>query len=255
MINALEDLISMVKDANKNQNEPVYYIPLSEEIPDDEKAQNEYAKLGFFVSFHPLDNYKIKLSSLPSIQDLENKISGETVVLGGLVMEAQEKTTKKGTKMAVFTLEDLTGRLEVVVFGKAFNDFKPYLNMKNPAVQITGKLVIEERELDDGEVSKTPKILLSQIKLLEESEKIYKIVINLTKQDNLEELKTIITENPGEILLDLEYEAVVFHTNYKILQDSNLLKVLGKSYHYETFYQKKEDANDSVQRSNKSLQS
>lgn len=255
MINALEDLIGMVKDANKDQNEPVYYIPSFEDISDDEKAQNEYAKLGFFVSFHPLDNYKIKLSSLPSIQDLENKISGETVALGGLIMEAQEKTTKKGTKMAVFTLEDLTGRLEVVVFGKAFNDFKPYLQMKNPAVQITGKLVIEERELDDGETSKTLKVLLSQIKPLEESEKIYKIVVSLTKQDDFKKLKTLIVENPGDVLVDLEYESVIFGTSYKILQDSNLLKVLGKSYHYETYYQKKDDVNDSVQQSNKGLSS
>jgi hypothetical protein len=118
----------------------------------------------------------------------------------------------------------------------AFNDFKQYLNIKNPAVQVTGKLVIEERELDDGDISRTPKILLSQIKLLEESKKIYRIVINLTKQDNLEQLKTIVTESPGEVLVDLEYESVVFHTNYRILQDSNLLKILGKSYHYEAFY-------------------
>jgi hypothetical protein len=75
---------------------------------------------------------------------------------------------------------------------------------------------------------------------LEESEKIYKIVINLTKKDDLNNLKTIITENPGDVLVDLEYEAVVFGTNYKILQDSNLLKILSKSYHYETYYQKKE---------------
>ena len=240
MINSLEDLIDMVKNSTDDSAEPVYFIPSSNDISDDEKAQNEYDKLGFFVSFHPLDNYKIKLSSLPSIQDLENKISGETVVLGGLIMEAEEKTTKKGTKMGVFTLEDLTGRLEVVVFGKAFDSFKPYLSMKNPAVQITGKLNIEERELDDGEVSRTAKVMLNQIKLLEESEKIHKIVINLTKKDDLNNLKKIITENPGDVLIDLEYESVVFGTSYKILQDSNLLKVLSKSYHYETHYQKKE---------------
>lgn len=241
MIESLEDLIDMVKNSDDEKPEPVYFIPSTEDISDDEKAQNEYDKLGFFVSFHPLDNYKIKLSSLPSIQDLSNKVTGETVALGGLIMEAEEKTTKKGTKMGVFTLEDLTGRVEVVVFGKSFELFKPFISMKNPAVQITGKLNIEERELDDGEISRTAKVMLNQIKLLEESEKIHKITINLTRKDDLNNLKKIILENPGDVLVELEYEAVVFGTNYKIIQDSNLLKLLSKSYHYETCYQKKEN--------------
>ena len=114
LINSLEDIIDMVKDSNEKGIEPIYFIPSVTDLSEDEKTANEYDKLGFFVSSHPLDNYRIKLSELPSVQDLEEKISGDNVILAGLGMDMIEKTTKSGTKMGVFTLEDLTGRVEVV---------------------------------------------------------------------------------------------------------------------------------------------
>ena len=235
MIGSLDDLISMVKDSNKSGKEPVFFIPPCSEISQEEMAENEYDKLGFFVSFHPLDNYRIKLSELPAISDLENYISGQTVSLGGLVMDAKERTTKKGNKMAVFTLEDLSGRVEVVVFGRTFHDFKEYLGIKNPAVQISGKLDIQEREMDDGEVIKTPKIVLNSIRSLEESKKIDKIVLNLTAQDDLHGIKGLLTNHPGDIKIVLEYELVQFKVDYSLIQDTEILKKLGNLCHYETY--------------------
>lgn len=240
LITCLEDVIDMVKDSNEKGIEPVYFIPPCDEIPDEEKAENEYDKLGFFVSFHPLDNFRIKLSSLPTIQQLEERMSGEAVMLAGLLMDTQERTTKSGNKMGIFTLEDLTGRVEVVVFGRAFDQFKPFLNLKNPAVQIGGKLDIQERELEDGEVIKTPKIILNKISRLEEASKISSINISLTKQDvpKLGAIHKLLTNNPGDIKINLEFRSVKFEIPLTLLQDQGVLRELGALCHYETLIAK-----------------
>ena len=234
LINSLEDIISMVKDSSTKGVEPVYFIPLHPELPEDEMAENEFDKLGFFVSFHPLDNFRIRLTELPKIKDLEENISGTQVGLGGLMMNAIEKVTKNGSKMGVFTLEDLSGRVEVVVFGRAFDQFKPYLSRKNPAVLITGRLTIEEREIEDGDPIRTPKIILNKITDLEESKRIEAITINLTKNDNMESIRNLLTNNPGEIKISIEFERVVFETSATLIQDRDILRELGALCHFET---------------------
>ena len=238
LITSLEDIIDMVKDSNEKGIEPVYFIPETSDLPEDVKSENEYDKLGFFVSSHPLDSYRIKLSELPSIQDLDVKTSGENVMLAGLMMDAIEKTTKAGSKMGVFTLEDLTGRVEVVVFGRSFNDFRPFLNKKTPAIQITGRLDIQEREMDDGEIIKTPKVMLSKITSLEETEKIQQITIHLTRRDDIQKIYNLLKENPGDIKISLEFEQVVFKTAFTLNQDRDVLRQLNHLCHFESILRK-----------------
>lgn len=238
LINSLEDIIDMVKDSNEKGIEPVYFIPESRELPEDEMSENEYDKLGFFVSSHPLDSFRIKLSELPSIQELEDKSSGENIILGGLMMDAIEKTTKSGSKMGVFTLEDLTGRVEVVVFGRAFNEFKPFINRKNPAIQITGRLDIQEREIDDGEIIKTPKVILNKITSLEETEKIKGLTINLTRRDNIQNIYNLLVNNPGDIKVSLEFEHMLFQTSFTLNQERDVLRQLNTLCHYESIIDK-----------------
>jgi DNA polymerase-3 subunit alpha len=234
MIYALDDAITMVKDSSDKVGEPIYFIPSVDDITDDEKAENEYSKLGFFISFHPLDNFRIRLTELTAIQDLEEKSTGESVALGGLMMDAQEKITKAGKKMGVFTLEDLTGRVEVVVFGKAFEQYAHLFKKKNPAIQVIGKLDIQVREMDEGEEIRTPKIILSKMSELQEASKIYKITLNLTKRDNIHSIYNLLTNNPGDIKISLEYEHVIFDLPLSFNQDREALRALGHLCHYES---------------------
>lgn len=234
LITSLEDIIDMVKDSNEKGVEPVYFIPETPDLPEDEKNENEYDKLGFFVSSHPLDNYRIKLSELPTVQDLDDRQSGESVILAGLMMDGFEKVTKSGSKMGVFILEDLTGRVEVVVFGKAVNDFRPFLNKKTPAIQITGRLDIQEREMDEGEIIRTPKVMLNKITSLEETEKIEHVTIHLTKRDNLQGIYNLLKENPGDIKVSLEFEQVVFGTAFTLNQERDVLRQLNHLCHFES---------------------
>lgn len=234
LINSLEDIILMVKDSESKEIEPVYFIPPCQELPEDEMSENEFDKLGFFVSAHPLENFRIRLTELPKIKDLEDNINGSQIMLGGLMMNAIEKTTKNGSKMGVFTLEDLSGRVEVVVFGRSLDQCRQYISRKNPAVLITGKLAIEERELDEGESIKIPKIILSKISDLEESKKIKCITISLTKKDDLQAIHNLLTNNPGEIKISIEFERAAFNTNITLAQDRDVLRKLGALCHFET---------------------
>ena len=94
-----------------------------------ELLAGERETLGLFVSSHPLSDIADQLRrkvDVP-IRELENRMEGETVTIGGLVSSVRQTMTKKGDPMAFVQLEDTTGVVEVVVFSKAFTAARPLL--------------------------------------------------------------------------------------------------------------------------------
>lgn len=72
--------------------------------------------------------------------------------------------TKSETMMAILQLEDLTGSMEVLVFGKAYERLSPKLN-EDDVVIISGKLSIEDslREDDESEGREPARLIAQEI--------------------------------------------------------------------------------------------
>jgi DNA polymerase-3 subunit alpha len=92
------------------------------DYPPTEKLRLEKELVGFYLSDHPLKQLapKVKLLSpiaLGSLDELADKAKVSAVVM---VPELRQVTTRKGDRMAVLQLEDLTGSCEAVVFPKSY---------------------------------------------------------------------------------------------------------------------------------------
>ena len=97
-------------------------------IPDAERDtrlawEKEY--LGLYISDHPLLPYREFLesktmTSIERIGEDPNLRDGSRVKVAGLVTTIKKMTDKNGRTWAAFTLEDLTGSLEVLAFAKTF---------------------------------------------------------------------------------------------------------------------------------------
>ena len=108
--------------------------------------------LGIYLSGHPLEEYidKMKKSVTAQATDFmidadtnETKIAdGEKVIVGGLISEKTEKYTKRNQAMGIFTLEDLSGAVEVLVFAKSYERYKPYIQT-DAKVFVTGRASVE----------------------------------------------------------------------------------------------------------------
>lgn len=103
-----------------------------EEYKKEELLKYEMEVLGMYVSGHPLEEYIPMLEkyadarSIDFYPDEDGNIlldSGRKVVVGGLLTEVNKRFTKKGDMMAICTLEDMYGRIELVVFPKAFEGY------------------------------------------------------------------------------------------------------------------------------------
>ena len=94
-----------------------------------EKLKLEKQLLGFYLSDHPLKHLSkpAKLISPISVSNLEEYKDRSKVSLVGMIPELKQITTKKGDRMAILQLEDLSGSCEAVVFPKTYIRLSEFL--------------------------------------------------------------------------------------------------------------------------------
>ncbi|HHT9116398.1 MAG TPA: DNA polymerase III subunit alpha [Candidatus Wunengus californicus] len=96
-----------------------------------EMRQAEKESLGFYFSSHPLTDYKDKIKQLSTVSSAEisERAEGEEVVIGGIITNLRQSTTKRGDPMLYITLEDMKGGAECLAFSKEIKAYQPLLNV------------------------------------------------------------------------------------------------------------------------------
>ena len=94
-----------------------------------EKLRLEKQLLGFYLSDHPLKHLSrpARLISPISISLLDEFKDKSKISLVGMIPEIKQITTKKGDRMAIIQLEDLSGTCEAVVFPKTYLRLSEFL--------------------------------------------------------------------------------------------------------------------------------
>ena len=108
----------------------------SEEWPDTIRWSYEKEALGFYLKGHPLEKYKEELDRFSKInaQDVTEEIAGRDLTIGGLITGVKLLRTRKGNQMATFTLEDLTGAVEALVWPKSYERCRSLLESDSPVL-------------------------------------------------------------------------------------------------------------------------
>ncbi|MFH0905349.1 MAG: DNA polymerase III subunit alpha [bacterium] len=129
-----------------------------------EKLAWEREYLGTFVSKHPLKEVMPKLDGhVKPIGALTNMDDGQTMRVAGVIISVKQIATKTGDPMLFVGLEDLGGKIEVVVFPRVLEKTKAVWE-RDRIVVVTGKINIKESTEargDDIVIVAEPKILAS----------------------------------------------------------------------------------------------
>lgn len=190
---------------------------------DKEKLGYEAQLLGIYVSGHPLEKYADVMKQLTSMSiseihdiptvervefDFKNKDqkrhdpSKRNMVVAGIVSEKKNILTKKGDKMCFATLEDLSGKIECIVFPKVFMEHFELLEGDEPLV-LTGTVNLSE----------TPKKFFpNKIQLMkdESEERVTSVRINVDLDGlndfSLDKLKHILLSYRGSVPAHLIFQ-------------------------------------------------
>lgn len=123
-------------------------LPQLPEIPKQTLLQYEKELLGFYVTDHPLSEYKAVMQRFMPLHQFigETQVQDNQFVrVAGIISGCTIKTTKSGDTMALLTLEDFTGRFPVIVFPKSYQACIRDVFEDN-VVSIDGRFSVDERE-------------------------------------------------------------------------------------------------------------
>ncbi len=125
-----------------------------------DKLSWEKELLGLFVTSHPLESFrKILEKNTMRISELTPHLRYNQIRVGGLISSIKKIITKNGKPMLFVKLEDLTDKIEVVVF--------PRIMEKNPAAFRENKVVFIRGKLDNRDGVK--KIICDYIEEIKET--------------------------------------------------------------------------------------
>jgi DNA polymerase-3 subunit alpha len=160
LLGNLDPLLAYAREKQKNVNMgqvslfgeeesaalPPMQLAAADAAPEWDKLKWEKELIGLYVSEHPLNRYQARLAleRVVSIKDVK-PVEGTTTKIAGLVTAVRRIVTKTGKPMLFSQVEDLTARIEVVVF--------PSILEKTPNAWAENTLVVLQGKVNnrDGE--------------------------------------------------------------------------------------------------------
>lgn len=117
-------------------------LPLCEAWSNSEKLHREMAAVGFYLSAHPLDEYRPLMEKRNIQLHSEFEVSvdngAEAGRLAGTVVAKTERKTRQGKAMGIITLSDPSGPYEAVVFEEGLNRFRDHLAVGQSVILLVG---------------------------------------------------------------------------------------------------------------------
>ncbi len=166
-----------------------------------EKLKIEKDVVGFYISGHPLDQFKVEIDNFCTcpVQQIEEH-KNQVVHLAGIVVKANERLTKRGQPFGLFTIEDFNGTLDMALFGEDYLKNKHFLAMGN-FLYLTGR--VEERYNQPGVWEFRPKSFHLLAEIRNELSKEIELLIDVTKLNEIfvEAIERLVQTHHGKCRL------------------------------------------------------
>jgi DNA polymerase-3 subunit alpha len=194
-----------------------------------EQLNREKEVVGFFISGHPLDPYKLIIehrcnASCTQLKAGLEPFKNREVIFGGIITGFENRTSKTGNAFGKLIIEDYSGSVEIMLFGK---DFVEYNKFMVQGLFVFVKARVQERYNQPGSLE----IKLSKIELLDEVKKsafnIIKLRIRLDKLDEplVQKLETLMNRYEGKSSLEFYVEDEEQQQNLKLFSKKNKVAI------------------------------
>lgn len=175
-----------------------------EELSRDEIVRGEKEAFGFYFSQHPLTAYQPYIKRITSLDTAGLKETDATgdVSIVGIVNAYREITTKRGDRMAVVTLEDHKGIVEIVIFPDLLSRNLPTIKSEKPLV-VAGEV---ERSEDNATRIRARTIILLEDAIRDLGKVVWiRLDCHIVKKEELKRLRDVMNSIRGDSKVQLEF--------------------------------------------------
>jgi DNA polymerase-3 subunit alpha len=133
-----ESAVSLFGDMATNETVPEPKIPKTEDWGLMEKLNKEKEITGFYISGHPLDDYKVEMINFATPIERAPSIRGKDIAIGGIVTSVSHRVSKKGQGFGTMRIEDFSGTMEITLFGENYLKLQHFMK-ESEVLLIKGK--------------------------------------------------------------------------------------------------------------------
>ncbi len=224
ILDSIPNLI--IKSKNIHENKLLNQINLFEEPNDlrenellvdtkdfsfEERLSKEFETLGFFISDHPLNQYKEYFLQYKVVNFIDYNLDEnlKECVVAATVLKIQEKKNQKGLSYAIVKFTDLGGVFELFIFSDLFEQKRDILKEGNSVFMN----LIKNKSID-GTTSRINVRTITKINDLT-NVPIKSIEINSFNLENLDQIKKLISI-PGDTNVTLKIHQNKMSRLYKL---------------------------------------
>lgn len=194
-----------------------------------EQLSREKEVVGFFISGHPLDPYKLILQHRCNANCAQLKaglepFKNKEVNFGGIITGFENRTSKTGNAFGKLIIEDYHGSTELMLFGKDFVEYNKYMVQ---GLFVFVKARVQERYNQPGSLE----IKLSKIDLLEQvKENAFNVIKLKVKLNNVNDalilkLDNLVNARAGKSNLEFFVEDEEQHLNVKLFSKKSKVAI------------------------------
>ncbi|CRZ90145.1 DNA polymerase III subunit alpha [Vibrio cholerae] len=136
------DMFGVLTDAPEEVEQKYTQVP---EWPEKVRLEGERETLGLYLTGHPVDEYLKELTKYTScrLNEAAPTRRDQSLTVAGLVIAARVMTTKRGTRIGLMTLDDRSGRMEVMLYSEALDRYAEWLE-KDKILVVSGQVSFDD---------------------------------------------------------------------------------------------------------------
>ncbi|MDB3932565.1 DNA polymerase III subunit alpha [Candidatus Pelagibacter sp.] len=194
--NKVANQIDLFGDNNDDEND---IIDNTKDWEFEERLSKEFEAVGFFISDHPLNQFK-EIFDDYKIIDYQNFFEDDDIKennIAATLLKVTERKTAKGNSYAVLKLTDLTSVFELFIFSDV-------LELNRDSLREGSSLILTLTKTISSDEDKTKRINIRKIASLKDlfNSSISEITLNLSSKSQLKEIQNILDEN-GETIVNI----------------------------------------------------
>ncbi|HDZ9467870.1 TPA: DNA polymerase III subunit alpha [Vibrio cholerae] len=136
------DMFGVLTDAPEEVEQKYTQVP---EWPEKVRLEGERETLGLYLTGHPVDEYLKEFTKYTScrLNEAAPTRRDQSLTVAGLVIAARVMTTKRGTRIGLMTLDDRSGRMEVMLYSEALDRYAEWLE-KDKILVVSGQVSFDD---------------------------------------------------------------------------------------------------------------
>ncbi len=197
----------------------------------EERLKKEFESIGFFISDHPLNQFKDIFDdyNIVNFNEFNNEKSKNDTNIAGTILKIQEKKTQKGNSYGIIKLTDLSSVFELFIFSDLLELNRDILNEGNSLILTINKNIIDEnnrfKRINVRKIASLKNLFNKPISNIEifinDQKSIYKIEKILSKNGNTE-VKIKIKDEKNKYIINLKNKRFVDRKSLNLLKNQGI---------------------------------